>query len=110
MKLLLMLRVRYLYFIESKEKDNDKSDTAAQTEVDDKELTPGGAVGGAGATAAAAETKDTPPLLIDGMECLPFQLQISYNNLEGAQCNRVITQSKPITKDRKVAEAGNTSN
>ena len=67
-------------------------------------------MGGAGATAPAAETKDTPPLLIDGMECLPFQLQITYNNLEGAQCNRVITQSKPITKDRQVAEAGSTSN
>ena len=63
-------------------------------------------MGGAGVTDATDEPKDTPPLLIDGMECLPFQLQISYNNLDGAQCNRVITQSKPVTKDRQVAEAG----
>jgi len=50
---------------------------------------------------------DTPPMMVDGKECLPFQLQISYTSLDGARCNRVITQAKPITKDRQVAEAGN---
>ena len=57
---------------------------------------------------AAAEIKDTPPLLIDGIEYLPFQIQISYNNLEGARYNKVITHVKPVTKDKEVAEAGNT--
>jgi len=55
----------------------------------------------------AAPKPDTPPLMMDGKECLPFQLQISYTSLDGSQCNRVITQAKPITKDRQVAEAGN---
>ena len=55
---------------------------------------------------AVTTTNNTPPLLVDGRECLPFQLQISYTNLDGAQCNRVITQAKPVTKDRQVAEAG----
>ena len=97
------------YYIENKEKTTDKAEATAttKTETDEKEQTIGGAVGGAGATAAADEPKDIPPLLIDGMECLPFQLQISYNNLDGAQCNRVITRTKPVTKDRQVAEAGN---
>ncbi|XP_013416673.1 uncharacterized protein LOC106178153 [Lingula anatina] len=35
---------------------------------------------------------------------LPFQLQIKYTDLEGSQAMRVLTQSKPITKDRNVAE------
>ena len=99
-----------LYYTENKEKSADKPEATAMTkdETEDKEQTTGGAVGGAGATATTDEPKDIPPLLIDGMECLPFQLQISYNNLDGAQCNRVITQSKPVTKDRQVAEAGDT--
>ena len=92
------------YHTESKESSTDKGDTTADTsKTDEQEQATGGAVGGGG-----AGTVETPPLMIDGKECLPFQLQISYNNLDGAQCNRVITQVKPITKDRQVAEAGET--
>ena len=100
------------YHTESKESSTDKADTTADTsktdtsKTDEQEQATGGAVGGGGAGTPAAET---PPLMIDGKECLPFQLQISYNNLDGAQCNRVITQVKPITKDRQVAEAGKLS-
>lgn len=102
----LQVTCKKFYYTENKDKSTDKADTTTttKTETEDNEQ---GAVGGAGAT---AEPKDTPPLLIDGMECLPFQLQISYNNLDGAQCNRVITQSKPVTKDRQVAEAGSACN
>ena len=47
------------------------------------------------------------PLLIEGQPHLPFQLQIKYTNTDGDRCLRVITQSKPITNDRDVAEKGN---
>ena len=85
------------------ENKDTNTDTCAATNTYKIEE-PGGAVGGGGA--AADTTKDKPPLMVDGKECLPFQLQISYTNLDGAQCNRVITQAKPITKDRQIAEAG----
>ena len=97
------------YYTESKESGTDKGDTTADTsKTDEQEQATGGAVGGGGAgtPAATVSAVEMPPLMIDGKECLPFQLQISYNNLDGAQCNRVITQVKPITKDRQVAEAG----
>lgn len=35
---------------------------------------------------------------------LPFQLQIIYTDTEGAKALRVITDTKPITRDRKKAE------
>ena len=35
---------------------------------------------------------------------LPFQLQISYSDMEGAKALRVITQCKPVTRDRRKAE------
>lgn len=35
---------------------------------------------------------------------LPFQLQIKYTDTEGATALRVLTQTKPITRDRKQAE------
>lgn len=35
---------------------------------------------------------------------LPFQLQIMYKDTEGATALRVLTQTKPITRDRKEAE------
>ena len=36
---------------------------------------------------------------------LPFQVQITYTRLNGSKCIRVITQRKPITRDRAAAEA-----
>ena len=35
---------------------------------------------------------------------VPFQLQMTYTDLDGAQAIRVITQSMPITRDRDMAE------
>ena len=37
---------------------------------------------------------------------LPFQLQIEYTDLDGAKALRVITQTKPVTKQRDQAEKG----
>ena len=58
----------------------------------------GGASGGSGT--------DVAPLLVDGKPHLPFQLQIEYTGQDGSRCMRVITQAKPITTDRVVAEGG----
>ena len=44
--------------------------------------------------------------MIDGQPHLPFQLQIEYTSLDGDRCLRVITQTKPVTKDRSVANKG----
>ena len=35
---------------------------------------------------------------------LPFQVQIHFTKLNGMKCVRVISQSKPVTRDRSVAE------
>ncbi|XP_070190102.1 circularly permutated Ras protein 1-like isoform X2 [Littorina saxatilis] len=35
---------------------------------------------------------------------LPFQLQISYTDIDGTKALRVLTQKKPVTRDRKLAE------
>ena len=36
---------------------------------------------------------------------LPFQVQIRYTDSKGAKAIRVFTETKPVTKDRKVAES-----
>merc|ERR1712046_246737 len=36
---------------------------------------------------------------------LPFQVQITYTKLDGSQYVRVISQSKPVSKDRSLCEA-----
>ncbi len=48
----------------------------------------------------------TPTLMINGQANYPFQLQIEYTSLDGDKCLRVITQTKPLTKDRELAERG----
>jgi len=35
---------------------------------------------------------------------LPFQVQIKYTRLDGMRCIRVITETRPVTSDRQVAE------
>jgi hypothetical protein len=72
-----------------KEKDGEEKAGSAEAS--------GGAGGGAGVT-------DVAPLLVDGKPHLPFQLQIEYTGQDGSRCMRVITQAKPITTDRGVAE------
>ena len=42
----------------------------------------------------------------DHSEELPFQVQITYTDLDGAQALRLITKTKLVTKDRAVAERG----
>ena len=79
------------------------ADSTIPVAADTKTTDDAAASGGGG----AVPKPDKPPLMVDGKECLPFQLQISYTSLDGAQCNRVITQAKPITKNRQEAEAGN---
>lgn len=37
---------------------------------------------------------------------LPFQLQITYTDIDGMKALRVLTQKKPVTNDRNVAEKG----
>lgn len=45
------------------------------------------------------------PLLPERPIQLPFQVQIRYTDSKGAKAVRVFTETKPITKDRKVAES-----
>ena len=59
----------------------------------------GGATGG-------EEGVEVAPLVVDGKPHLPFQLQIEYTGQDGSRCMRVITQAKPITTKRGVAEKG----
>ena len=47
-----------------------------------------------------------PPLMIGGKPHLPFQVQIEYTGRDGSRCMRVISDAKPITRDRGVAENG----
>ena len=58
-----------------------------------------------GATASSVD-KEVPPQIVNGKPQLPFQLQLEYTSSDGDRCLRVITQTKPVTKDRKVAEKG----
>ena len=64
----------------------------------------------AGATAESKRQEggapEVPPLMIGGRPHLPFQLQIEYTSLDGDRCLRVITQAKPVTRDRSLAERG----
>ena len=57
-------------------------------------------------SAATPKEKTVAPLTMDGKQHLPFQLQIEYTGLDGSRCMRVITQAKPITRNRDVAERG----
>jgi len=36
---------------------------------------------------------------------LPFQLQVSYTDLDGTRAMRVLTQVQPVTSDRTQAES-----
>ncbi|XP_064628238.1 circularly permutated Ras protein 1-like [Lineus longissimus] len=41
---------------------------------------------------------------VDTLKELPFQIQISYTDMEGNKALRLITKTRPITKDRQLAE------
>ncbi|XP_067676660.1 circularly permutated Ras protein 1-like [Haliotis asinina] len=64
------------------------ADTAADVEVPTTSSTSAG---------EAAQQKSVPAEL-------PFQLQIRYTDTEGMKALRVLTQTKPVTHDRDVAE------
>ena len=76
---------------------------------------------------ATEEQTDRPQISVDGMTAassapeksgkkpedtlteLPFQLMIEYTDLDGAKALLVRSQTKPITRDRQVAEKGEQS-
>ena len=64
--------------------------------------------GSSGASGGGEEVQ-VAPLLVEGRPRLPFQLQIEYTSQDGSRCMRVITQAKPITTNRDVAEKGKTT-
>lgn len=41
---------------------------------------------------------------------LPFQVQITYTDLDGAEAMRVLTQTQPVTRDRQRAETSTSPN
>lgn len=47
-----------------------------------------------------------PTLTLEGKPHLPFQLQIEYTGKDGSRCMRVISEAKPVTRDRDEAERG----
>ena len=55
---------------------------------------------------ATSSSAKVPPLSIDGKPHLPFQLQIEYTAQDGSRNRRVITDAKPTTSERQVAERG----
>ena len=53
-----------------------------------------------------SETTEVPPLTIDGELHYPFQIQIEYTAHNGSRLMKVITNAKPLTRDRNIAEKG----
>jgi len=69
-------------------------------------LTPAGDVSASAATGTGTGASSSEKKHEDTLTELPFQLQIVYTDLDGAKALLVRSQSKPITKDRHVAEKG----
>ncbi len=59
-----------------------------------------------GGASVTSDTPNAPPLQVDGKPHLPFQLQVEYTSRDGSRLMRVITDAKPITRDRTAAERG----
>jgi len=57
-------------------------------------------------TGAAMDTEPTPRAAASTLTLneLPFQVQITYMDLDGAEAVRVLTQTQPVTRDRQQAE------
>jgi hypothetical protein len=60
-----------------------------------------GACAAAAPALAGADNNDD-----EALTELPFQLQIHYVDMDGAQALRVITQTMPVTTQREDAERG----
>jgi hypothetical protein len=87
-------------------KDTGKTENEMDTEMADKdqkketatsECTTEGAQPFASAGTSGTQSDE-------GRKELPFQLQVVYTDTEGAKALRVLTHTKPITRDRKKAE------
>ena len=59
-----------------------------------------------GASAQVMEEDKREKMIASDLKELPFQLRIKYLDLDGAEALRVITQTKPVTRDRIQAENG----
>jgi hypothetical protein len=57
-----------------------------------------------GARAVGGEGITSQCVVTDPLSELPFQIQIQYTDLDGAEAVRVLTQCQPVTKDRQQAE------
>ncbi|CAG2197276.1 unnamed protein product [Mytilus edulis] len=81
---------------QTKDKDSSPMETDNKKE-DSKDNVP--------STEGASAPKDQESKFkVEVPDELPFQLQIKYTDTEGATALRVLTQTKPITRDRKQAE------
>lgn len=82
---------------------NPTTSTCSTENPDDKKDSPSVPSGSSETEHKMAEGAECPLGQNDKTE-VPFQLQIVYTDTEGAKALRVITQSKPITRDRRKAE------
>lgn len=67
----------------------------------------GGDAGGEAGTSSGAGSSSQQqqiPAAGDSPTELPFQVQITYTDLDGAQALRLLTKTKPVTHDRAIAE------
>ena len=55
-------------------------------------------------SAISGEPIIVDPSTVDQPKELPFQVQITHTDLDGAQALRLITKAKPVTRDRAIAE------
>lgn len=91
-------------------KDEQPSTSESMTEG----ATPVGAAGSVQPSTSESKTEGATPFCAPGSSTgsgignerkeLPFQLQIVYTDTEGAKALRVMTHTKPITRDRRKAE------
>ncbi|XP_060063644.1 circularly permutated Ras protein 1-like [Ylistrum balloti] len=89
-------------------KDKDQS-TAPSNQVPQEGATGGQSSEGAGQSSEGSvqSSEGTGQSSDDDAEHpkeMPFQLQVKYTDVDGATALRVLTKSKPVTKDRKQAE------
>lgn len=78
--------------------DNDGKTEAAMDTGTDMPSGSGTGEGGASAQEERSKAADDIPSEV------PFQVQITYTDVDGTKALRVLTQKKPVTRDREVAE------
>ena len=84
------------------------TDPAGQTSPDAAGQTSPDAAGQAASTdnqaGTSTATESPGRASVDDLAELPFQLQVVYTDMEGNKAIRVLTQKKPVTKERQKAE------